>query len=600
MQLFQDSSAEMRALGRRTPIAFSSPHLFGFCVSVLLVGVAWVVAVLLVHGNNPRLLPSWHGFLHAAIATRFPSHTIPPENPFFAGEPLPYYWVYQYLGFTVARLLETDLLHAFQLIALTSLVVLVIGAGFIGYKYFGSTAAGLLIGYLALVGLNPLGPAIALAKHFVKGTSLYSTGPAQQPVENRFVSNQMADDWMTQPLLPAMHISSEWWHGQNLVWFTDISSRAAALSLIMVALYFLLRPQIRIATSLTISLLIALITSLNPISGFALSGSVVGASLLVYLITRRLGVNEKDFDHRSTIFLVLPCLAGPILALPAYYHLLMLNTGTLAPTSSLYYVLLKFAALSANFIVLLPLAVFGTWRAPIGERTRLWTITLAGLLLWLAVPLIVLWPHNEHNITNVAQCLLAVPAAAWIGPRAGKKQKDSKKLLFFLYALFLPTTICTLASYTERPGLPLAFHGQNLQRVPAMGPLDNLYRWARNQTSMDAVFVADPNEPVKMSGNVSELPAFTGRTLFIDQESYLTAPYKDARLRTEMAVAIANGGALTQPQTDYLQHLRRPLYVVSFHADREELVRRLIQEHGAPVFRQAFVAVFELLTGKTR
>jgi Uncharacterized membrane protein (DUF2298) len=600
MQLFRDSSSEIESLSSRDSIAFSSPRLFGFCVSVLLVAVGWVVALLFVHGINPRLLPSWHGFLHAAIATRFPSDTIPPENPFFAGEMLPYYWLYHYLGFTVAIVLETDLLHAFQLITLTGLVVLVIAAGSIGYKYLRSAKAGLLISYLALAGLNPLGPAIAVAKHFLKGTPLYSTVPAGESVENLFVSNRMADDWMTQPLLPAMHISSEWWHGQNLVWFIDISSRAAVLSLIMVALFFLLSPQIKAAAILTISLLVALITSLNPISGFALSGSIVGASVLVRLISRRLCANERNSDQRSTLFLALGCLAGPILALPAYYHLLILNTGTFELTSSLHYGLLKFAALSANFIVLLPLAVFGSWQAPIQQRPRLWTITLAGILLWLAVPLIVLWPHNEHNLTNVAQCLLAVPAAAWVGPIAGKKQKDSKKPIFFLYALFLPTTICTLTSYTGRPDLPLAFHSRNLQRVPAKGPLETFYRWARDRTPRDAVFIADPNEPVKMSGNVSELPAFTGRTLFIDHESYLTAPYRDAPLRAEMASRIANGDALTQSQVNYLERLRRRLFLVSFHADRGDLIGQLIKEHGAPVFRQDFVAVFELLTGKTR
>jgi hypothetical protein len=559
-----------------------------------------VVALLLVHANNPRLLPSWHGFLHAAIATRFPSDTIPPENPFFAGERLSYYWVYQYLGFTLARFLETDLLHAFQSIALASLVVLVIAGGLIGYKCFGSTATGLLIGYLALVGLNPLGPGIALAKHVLKGRPLYSTVPAAESGDTVFVSNQTADDWMTQPLLPAMHVSSEWWHGQNLVWFLDVSSRALALSLIMVALWVFLRPGAKTATILAISFLGALITSLNPISGFALTGSIAVAFVVVQLVSRKVSANQSNSDRRSTLFLLLALIAGPVLAVPAYYHLLIVNTGTFELTSSLHYGILKFAALSANFLVLLPLAVFGSCRAPLQDRPRMWTITLAGILLWLAVPVVVLWPHNEHNLTNVAQCLLAVPAAAWIGPMAGGKQKLQKRAIVFLYALFLPTTICTLASYTGRPDLPLAFHDQNIQRMPVTGPLENFYRWARDRTPRNAVFIADPNNPVKMSGNVSEFPAFTGRTLFIDHASYLTTPYKDAGLRMEMASRIANGHTLSRSELDYLQRLRRHLYVVSYHAERDELIARLIQEHGAPVFQQDFVAVFELLNGNAR
>jgi hypothetical protein len=558
-----------------------------------------VVALLLVHANNPRLLPSWHGFLHAAIATRFPSDTIPPENPFFAGETLPYYWLYQFLGFTIARIFETDLLHAFQLIALMSLVVLVIAAGLIGYDRLRSPTAGLLIGYLAIAGLNPLGPAIAIAKHVWKGTPLYSTVSGGASVD-LFVSNQMADDWMTQPLLPAMHISSEWWHGQNLVWFLDISSRAPALSLIMVALWVFLRPRATTATILAIAFLGVFITSLNPISGFAFTGSVAGASVVVYLVSRKVSAYKSNPDRRSTFFFLLALIAGPVLALPAYYHLLIVNTGTFELTSSLHYGTLKFAALSANFLVLLPLAVFGSYRAPLQDRPRMWTITLAGILLWLAVPVVVLWPHNEHNLTNVAQCLLAVPAAAWIGPMAGEKQKRQKKAIVFLYALFLPTTICTLASYTGRPDLPLAFRSPNLQRMPATGPLENFYRWARAKTPKHTVFITDPTRPVKMAGNVSEIPAFTGRTLFIDHESYLTVPYKDARLRAEMASRIANGKVLTPLEVKYLETLRRPLFLLSLHADHEDLLASLIREHGVPVFRQDFVAAFELLSRKRR
>ncbi len=114
-----------------------------FWVEIALVAVVWVGAVLWLHSHNPRLLPSWHGFLHSGIAAAFASgFAMPPENPFFAGEPLPYYWVYQYLGYVLSHVLSTDFLHAFRFITLASLTALVVASGLIGRKCHGSILAG--------------------------------------------------------------------------------------------------------------------------------------------------------------------------------------------------------------------------------------------------------------------------------------------------------------------------------------------------------------------------------------------------------------------------------------------------------------------------
>ncbi len=599
MLSFPETPKNLETFHQNETVRDSSPPWIKFWLAILSVIGIWLGVLLWIHAHNPRLLPSWHGFLHTAIATRFTDGSFPPENPFFAGEKLPYYWVYQYFGFIVARILKTDLLHAFRFIALSSLAVLVIFSGLTGYKYFRSIGAGLLIGYLAVAGANPFGPLIALAKHWIKAAPLISPVSSQTPVETLFVTNRMADDWMTQPLLPALYISSEWWHGQNIVWFIDISARAPALSLVFVLLFLLLSPRLKFGKILLITLLTALITAFNPITGFVVSGSLLGASLIIFCLT---ALKRSHFGYKfkkQPLILSLLCLTGTFLAAPTYYHLFLLNKGTLSLTSSysVFYLFLKSAALSANFFILVPLAILGSWKSFYREGIGLWTLTLAGILLLLVVPLIILWPHNEHNLTNTAACLLAVPAVAWITCRPKRKEERISRgslFLLLLWVLFLPTTFCTLLSYTGRPPLPLGFRGQTLQRLPEDGPLENLYVWIRNQTPSDAVFICDPNGPVKMSGNVAELPAFTARTLFIDLPSYLISQYKDANFRTTLAANAAKGYPLTPLQRNYLRHLQRPLYLITYHADQEDLLNRLIQQNGEPIFRQDFVAVFKI------
>jgi hypothetical protein len=107
-----------------------------------------------------------------------------------------------------------------------------------------------------------------------------------------------------------------------------------------------------------------------------------------------------------------------------------------------------------------------------------------------------------------------------------------------------------------------------------------------------------------MSGNVSELPAFTGRTLFIDHPSYLTTPYPDAARRTGIARQLVGGGTSSSEDAAYLWRVRRtyqderdsprPLFLISYDADDAGTLSRLAGANGVPRFHQGFVAVFQL------
>ncbi|MGH7820588.1 MAG: DUF2298 domain-containing protein, partial [Candidatus Binatia bacterium] len=204
--------------------------LLRFWLAVGGAAAAAVGVVAVIQARNPRVLVSWHGFLHAAIVNRSLSDSLPPENPFFAGETLPYYWFHHLVAAGVAAIVGVDPIRALQIVTLSSLALLVVSAGAIGRRRFGSTAAGLLIGWLALAGANPLGPLIALAKYAVKGAPLLAAAPPDAVTQQLFVSNLEADRWMTHPLLPALHLFDDWRLGQNVVWFLDGSSRAPALA----------------------------------------------------------------------------------------------------------------------------------------------------------------------------------------------------------------------------------------------------------------------------------------------------------------------------------------------------------------------------------
>jgi hypothetical protein len=508
--------------------------------------------------GNPRLLGSWHGFLHSGIATSF-ARTFPPENPFFAGEPLPYYWFYHLTGYWLSQLLRLNLLLTFQVLSWLSLAILVTVAGTIGRRCFRSALAGVGIAYLALCGLNPLGPVIALAKNVTRGEALVEHWNA--PVETAFVSNAQADRMMTQPLLGAMYLGSDWRQGMDLVWFFDIGSRAPALAGLMLLLYLMLKPTPTWNGVAAILGLSAVVTALNPLIGLSVAGAMGLSSIL-----RRQG----------TMFLLsAACGLGAVLASPTYYQMFFRVSG--GSGVSLRYAIGPVIVV-VNFVALAVLAVWGARKA---ANSSLTVIALAGAVLLAMLCFVHLPEGNEHNLGNAAQCLLAVPAGALLA-------YVSKPRAALVFAMFAPVTAATLFAYANRPAMPIAFGASRIARAPA-DDLQRFYDWVQRETPRESVFISDPAAAVKMSGNASEFPAMTSRTLFTDLPNYLTTPNRDAALRAQLAGDATQGRELTGAQREYLQGLGRPVYVIASRSANRD---RMATLYGRATFENSAAAAY--------
>jgi hypothetical protein len=103
-----------------------------------------------------------------------------------------------------------------------------------------------------------------------------------------------------------------------------------------------------------------------------------------------------------------------------------------------------------------------------------------------------------------------------------------------------------------------------------------------------------------MSGNASEFPAFTSRTLFTDLPNYLTTPNRDAALRAQLAMDATQGKPLSAPQRDYLQGFGRPIYIVTYHARAQDELDRLVNQYGPAIFHHGIVAAFRVGTEQAR
>jgi hypothetical protein len=556
-------------------------------LGAIVLGLAgWLGYVLSLELRNPRLVPSWHGFLHTAIANRFPSPGLIPENPFYAGEPLPYYWAFHRVAATLGGWLGVDPLSAMRYLTLVGLAVFVITAVLIGWRVFRSAEAGLLIGLLGLVGLNPAGPALATARHLTTGVTLFEQEPGAPQVETVFTSNETADSLMSRNLLGRMYFSTDWRHGENIAWFFDISSRGLALAMVLVLAGLTLRQRNSMAMLLASTLAAAMLTALNPIVGLAVS-IFLGFSLLV--VGRRVAFPG-----------IVALAVGVIIATPTFYHLFGQGGGgtSINPPGLIG---LKLVNMGINFVVLLPLALLALRLHLASYTIPLRAITLTGILLLLVMVTVHLEEGNEHNLTNAAQVTLAIPAVAvLVFHRDGSLRANSRRVLVLIGLIMVPVAAGTWLAFDGRPPLPFSTAGGELVRVPAADPLPAFYQWIKTETPRSAIFVVDPAAPVKMSGNVSELPAFTGRTLFLDQPSYLTTPYPDHARRQAIARQLVDGGISNSEDAAYLWRVRRtgnstrPIYLVSYRVDNAGTLSLLTSSNGAPVFHHGFIAVFQL------
>ena len=195
-----------------------------------LLSVAAVVGLLLlivgIHRNSPRTLISFHGYLHAAIAERFltSNSPIPPENPFYAGQPLPYYWFFHFVGAQVCRLTGWNIFFSLEAVVLAGAGLLGLACLLLGHRLYGRVVTGLLMAYLVLAGTNPFGIVLAGLKVLAQGTGRLKDDPnflwnVVHPVYNLVRFNDIG----------ALY-------GPLISFFLNMTSRPLALGSLMMAL----------------------------------------------------------------------------------------------------------------------------------------------------------------------------------------------------------------------------------------------------------------------------------------------------------------------------------------------------------------------------
>jgi len=562
----------------------------------LAVAAAWCALILFVHRDSPRTLVSAHGLLHAAIAGQYapgverPPFATPPENPLFAGTPLPYYYFFHAVGAQVAALLGTDVIHAFELLVIAAAFAAVLFGFVLGARLHGGGAAGRAFGaafaLLLFAGCHPQGPLVLLARWIRDGSAAFAD-------RGQYL-------WgLVHPINGAMRLGDYWGAlGPLASYFFNVTARPLALASLVLVIASLAWVPAEGRRGCARALLgVVLATAFCALWSPLIALAAASALALSFALDAELRRRRAPAGSGSRLVLrqwlcAASLLAGAALAWPWYRHLLGDGAGTVAfglqPKRALGIVA------SAWLVALL------AWRgaAPIrGDAGALpHVLSLAGLLLASAAMFVALPVGNEDNFLHAALVFWSGAAAGFVVARPGPEgggRGGARRRLVALHLAFLPTLAIVVLAYTNRPPIPIALERGELQRTPADGPEARLYRWLRSSTPADAVVVQDPGrEGRQCTGNTSELPAFTGRSLFTDYWGhYLVAPHPEAGLRVELSQRLARGEPLARAEERYLSALGRPLFLVSRGADAAT-VERLASAFGAPRFEADPIRVF--------
>jgi uncharacterized protein DUF2298 len=553
----------------------------------LAVALLWCALILAIHRESPRTRLSAHGLLHVAIAescARAPAGSwldpTPPEDPLFAGEPLPYYFFFHRVALALASLFAIDVASAFELLLLGAAAATVVLGWLVGRRLFQSDAAGLTTSFLVFAGAHPQGPLVLLWRRIHDGAA-------------RFADDGSYLWGLVHPLNGALRIGDYYGTlGPLISTYVNLTARPLALAALLAVVLLLElaaeRPSVVRWTG--VALATALCTMLNPIVGIAAAAAIVAGWLLAA-------------RNRSAIAPSLALLAGVALAWPWFRPLLdwFARPDRFAGGSAHVHWTFnahRAVAMATGAWLAALLAWIGRRRLDGTRRNFAKVLLLAAALLSVATAFLALPVGNEDSLFHAALVLLAVPAAGAVVPSSASATppesfaRATRRRTLLVHLAFAPIAACVLFAYLGRPELPIAFTRSGLERLPADGDLARLYAWIDSDTPVDAVIVQDPGvEGRTCAGNTSELPALTGRSLFTDYaRHYLVAPFRAAPLRAAITAKLVDGAPLEEAERGCLHSLARPLFIVSYDG-RDDAAARRDAAFGPPLFHAGPIRV---------
>ena len=500
-----------------------------------IVAVAWSVLTALLLAANPALLPRADGWFHAAVTLQVAQRGLPPEDPFFAGLRLLYFWgTHAWAALWLVLAPRIPVWAPLAALQIAAAIACPLAVGALAGRLGATRGIQRLAMALSLAGLAPF------AWLLIPGRILI--GGVQRGAE----VTQLLERGLW-PVLAAMDPgtlhASVLFPGDKFLIATPFALGMALAVLSVIAVLALIEtPGPRAA--LTLAAIQAAALWLHAVVGAAIAVAIVGWWLL------SLGSAGRAAGLRRALM-----LAPPALALAGLVMFPYLRGITAGKTQSIGWGLdaatLRTCLLAGAALV--PAGLAWLARAPrdsdAAAATARMAFALTAAALLAGLPL-----GNQSKLFSLLFVVLAAPAAlGWAALAARLRVPARRVLIATLVLALVPTQLFALwGAATEHGQIHLAW-----DRPASAAERDGM-RWAAGHTPADAVFVDG-------SGSL-DFTVVAGRSALWGGEAWAgNWGYPAA------ALAVRRRGAETlgqgfEPPTDVaamLQRLGRPVIVVA-------------------------------------
>lgn len=497
--------------------------------------------------RSNRVRASIHGMLHASILYSAAENAPPPENPFFAGEPLRYYWTWHAAAAAGAYLGSVEPTWVFTSMNTAALVAFLLLLAGLGLEIWGNNLATFLT---ALVGFSSLGAAGLVRTHFARPlATLDEIAQGVDPI-NYIKAFTLHDDRISVTLTKFLNVSS----------FPCAFALLAATWLLWRR--FVGRPSAVGAVLLALAQAGSIV--LSPITG-AVGGLALGAVTLLRL---------TGSERRASLVAAGALLGGLLLSAP----LVATGMGEEEDLTTERVVALESDpalarekledALFALGPALLPALVAAGW---LGRRRRRDDLLLLGAgLLLLVLGVALHFPvRSEYKMVRMAAPLVGLFAAGWAVPLARRRRLAGSLGPLLLLGLFAPSSAAVWNVYRRHAEAHLPYFGEGpLIRIDAAAhPVAEAYDWLRTEAPRDAVVLVDPRSRLRhhFAGphHGEETPVLAHRPVYTDLGYYMTDYEPTFPRRSALVGRLFGRGSLAPGDYQALASLRRPIFLLA-------------------------------------
>ncbi len=515
-----------------------------------LAGLVVSLLVLAPNFGSLRARAGTHGLLHAAISESIVDRGLPPENPYFADEPVLYYWLYH---LSVAPLAgDADPLLAFALsngILLLGTLLLLHG---LAVRLFGRPGIGPLAAALGFLGLNPFGWIVFLSSQ--RADTLAEVQASKPPY---FFYRWLASGWddrVTATLTKFLNVSSNQAtvaSGLVLLWLGlravqgDVENRRGHLVLAALATFAccVFEPLVALGVLIPLGL---------------------GLGVTAVMAWRRRATGSLRAKIETTIAIGVGGFLSLIVLWPWMGAALDEENPALATAEPSRHWIGLFATCG-------PMIVLAAWatlpRLREGRRDVLLLVVFVVVLAAMALGLQAA-EDCEYKFLRLLALPLGVLAAERVATGWQRSRGWKVGLAILLPLVLIPTNAIawTAAVAFARGESKFAWKEGAFVRLPEDAPPSQVLQQIRRETPPDAIVIDDPIFfPSNVAGRLhhNEIPIFAGRALFTDEKYYLTDRYPDLSARLELCRQLFRAnGQLSDEQIRMLRDLGRPVVLL--------------------------------------